>query len=155
MATATGEPIDSDIDSRTATFERKRPYDIDAGDDTSNAGSPASTPRKRVRCTGKLAYQDVRDFVPSGANFSSSAIFLEAETDGEIEGPQLVAPTKSEDMKDDSFCDVSEDSKSSNEGRRLFLGNLAYATTEEDLRAFFDGFVMQVLARTLNTLSQY
>lgn len=28
------------------------------------------------------------------------------------------------------------------EGRRLYIGNLAYATTEEDLRDFFVGFSM-------------
>jgi RNA recognition motif-containing protein len=28
------------------------------------------------------------------------------------------------------------------EGRRLYIGNLAYATTEEDLNAFFKGFLV-------------
>lgn len=28
------------------------------------------------------------------------------------------------------------------EGRRLYIGNLAYATTEENLREFFTGFAM-------------
>lgn len=28
------------------------------------------------------------------------------------------------------------------EGRRLYIGNLAYATTEGDLREFFTGFAM-------------
>ena len=28
------------------------------------------------------------------------------------------------------------------EGRRLYIGNLAYATTEEDLKNFFQGYLM-------------
>jgi len=28
------------------------------------------------------------------------------------------------------------------EGRRLYIGNLAYATTEGELKAFFDGYLM-------------
>ena len=28
------------------------------------------------------------------------------------------------------------------EGRRLYIGNLAYATTEEDLKSFFQGYLM-------------
>lgn len=31
------------------------------------------------------------------------------------------------------------------EGRRLYIGNLAYATTEEELTAFFKGYLMYVL----------
>jgi RNA recognition motif-containing protein len=28
------------------------------------------------------------------------------------------------------------------EGRRLYIGNLAYATTEEELKSFFQGYLM-------------
>jgi RNA recognition motif-containing protein len=31
------------------------------------------------------------------------------------------------------------------EGRRLYIGNLAYSTTDEQLKAFFAGFSMYVL----------
>jgi RNA recognition motif-containing protein len=31
------------------------------------------------------------------------------------------------------------------EGRRLYIGNLAYATTEGELQAFFKGYLMYVL----------
>lgn len=32
--------------------------------------------------------------------------------------------------------------QSAAEGRRLYIGNLAYATTEEDLKKFFEGYSM-------------
>lgn len=31
---------------------------------------------------------------------------------------------------------------SANEGRRLYIGNLAYATTEGELQTFFKGYLM-------------
>jgi RNA recognition motif-containing protein len=31
---------------------------------------------------------------------------------------------------------------SADEGRRLYIGNLAYATTEEELKDFFKGYTM-------------
>jgi RNA recognition motif-containing protein len=31
---------------------------------------------------------------------------------------------------------------SADEGRRLYIGNLAYATTEEELKEFFKGYTM-------------
>ena len=33
------------------------------------------------------------------------------------------------------------------EGRRLYIGNLAYATTEGDLKKFFEGYLMYVTTR--------
>lgn len=74
MANRNEGAINEGTDSRTATFERKRPFDLTTHDDSSNAGSAASTPRKRRKRRGKggdqRAYQDVRDFVPDGVNFS-------------------------------------------------------------------------------------
>lgn len=36
------------------------------------------------------------------------------------------------------------DQKALDEGRRLYIGNLAYATTEENLKAFFEGYLLYV-----------
>lgn len=34
------------------------------------------------------------------------------------------------------------------EGRRLYIGNLAYATTEAELKEFFNGYLMCVSSRS-------
>ncbi len=73
---ATNTEANMEEDSRTGTFELKRPHD-----DSSNAGSTKSTPRKRARRSGRIGQQDVRDFVPHGASFSTSAAAI-----GEGEG---------------------------------------------------------------------
>ena len=39
------------------------------------------------------------------------------------------------------------------EGRRLYIGNLAYATTEGDLKSFFTGYAVYGIARALLTSS--
>ena len=64
-------------DSRTATFDRKRSHTIASRDECMTDGSTTSTPRKRNKHVGRLGYQDVRDFVPSGGSFSTSTILLE------------------------------------------------------------------------------
>lgn len=38
------------------------------------------------------------------------------------------------------------------EGRRLYIGNLAYATAEGDLTAFFTGFSVYVILPSLSTV---
>ena len=40
-------------------------------------------------------------------------------------------------------------SASAAEGRRLYIGNLAYATTEGELKNFFQAYEVYVLAQTL------
>jgi RNA recognition motif-containing protein len=42
-----------------------------------------------------------------------------------------------------------KDTASANEGRRLYIGNLAYATTDEELKAFFTGYQMYVSRVTM------
>ena len=76
-----------ELDSRSATFhQNKRPHDLTIGDDHSSSGSAHSTPRKRARRVGKLFHQDVRDFVPVGASFSSTPIPLDEQATGQDEG---------------------------------------------------------------------
>ncbi len=76
-----------ELDSRAAAFHRnKRPHDLTIGDDHSSSGSAKSTPRKRARRTAKLRHQDVRDFVPVGASFSSTPIPLDERPQSEDEG---------------------------------------------------------------------
>ena len=77
MATNAADPMEQDTDSRTASFDHKRPYEVSSNDTASNAGRGHSTPRKRLKRTGKLGDQDVRDFVPVGANFSKSAVLVD------------------------------------------------------------------------------
>ena len=76
-----------ELDSRTAAFHpNKRPHDLTNCDDHSSSGSTNSTPRKRARRIGKLGRQDVRDFVPVGASFSSTPIPLDEQVPSEDEG---------------------------------------------------------------------
>jgi RNA recognition motif-containing protein len=46
---------------------------------------------------------------------------------------------KSEDKKDTSEADAAH-AASAAEGRRLYIGNLAYSTTDEQLKEFFSGY---------------
>jgi len=83
MATNIAEIPSEDIDSRTATFERKRPYDVATRDDSSNAGSAESTPRKRKKHAAKLGYHDPRDLMPNDASFKSDSAPIEKPPNGE------------------------------------------------------------------------
>lgn len=93
MATTPMDTIDADTDSRTATFERKRPHDVATQDDNSNSGSAHSTPRKRKKHAAKLGYQDVRDFVPNGGSFSTDVCHLEEGNNDDGKKSQEAAET--------------------------------------------------------------
>ena len=140
--------MDGDTDSRTTTLERKRPYDLAIGDGNSNASSINSTPRKRAKYTGKLGHQDVRDFVSTGASFSSSAVPFDDVSASEGESVQLVASIKNKEVEGDDFYHISEDDTPTKEGRRLYIGNLSGNATVEDVRKFFSGYSMYVLLRS-------
>ena len=157
MDPSTEGAMEGDTDSRVATLERKRPYDPAIGDGNSNAGSVTSTPRKRAKYTGKLGHQDVRDFVPNGASFSSSALPFDDVSASEGESVQLVASIKNKEVEDDDFYHVSEDDTPIKEGRRLYIGNLSANATVEDVRKFFSGYSMYVLLRpyTMNIANIY
>ena len=87
MEVNTATPTAWELDSRTAAFQRnKRPRDLTTSDDLSSSGSANSTPRKRARRIGKLGHQDVRDFVPLGASFSSTPIPLDEQAPSEDKG---------------------------------------------------------------------
>ena len=87
MESNTTNPTAWNLDSRTAGFHQsKRPRDLTIRDDHSSSGSANSTPRKRARRIDKLGHQDVRDFVPVGASFSSTPILLDEQALGEDEG---------------------------------------------------------------------
>lgn len=49
--------------------------------------------------------------------------------------------TKISDSPPNSKADIAH-AASAAEGRRLYIGNLAYSTTEEQLKEFFQGFAM-------------
>ena len=81
--------MEQDIDSPPATLERKRPHNVVSRDDASNAGSAHSTPRKRAKKAGKLGHQDVRDFVPVGASFSTIAVPMDQVEENGDEASQV------------------------------------------------------------------
>lgn len=157
MDTPTEGAMEGDTDLSSTILERKRPYHLAIGDGNLNAGSVTSTPRKRAKYTGKLGHQDVRDFVPTGARFSSSAVPLDDMSASEDESVQLVASIKNEEVEDDSFSDGLEDDTPINEGRQFYMGNLSSDATAEDVRKVFSGYSMYVLLRsyTMNFANIY
>ena len=87
MEINTNNPTAWELDSRAAAFHRnKRSHDLTMSDDHSSSGSANSTPRKRARRAGRLHHQDVRDFVPPGASFSSTPIPLDERPPGGDDG---------------------------------------------------------------------
>lgn len=160
MTTNFADPIEED--SRTATFERKRPLELVSHDNPSTAGSVPSTPRKRAKHTGKQGHQDVKDFVSAGGSFSASAAPLVAEQHNDIPNSPVHRSSFSqlqeqEGERESVFAKghgynvISKDRggepswdaiNSVTEGLRLFVGNLHFATKEEDVRKFFKGYTM-------------
>ena len=151
MATNAADPAEQDTVSRTVTLERKRHHDIVSRDESSNAGSAHSTPRKRVKHAGKLGYQDVRDFVPVGASFSTSIVPVHEPQDSRDDGSQVeLSPTTETlngyEVLKVSESDVAERERALVEGRRLLIKDLHPNTTEEDLKKLFKGYSMWVAA---------
>lgn len=144
--------MDENTDSRTATFERKRPFDTAARYDSSHAGSADSTPRKRVKRMDqygdKRGYQDVRDFVPNGVQFSKSGGQLaqqhgyrsENEDDEDFNDVKVEGYAESVDREEEDS--TKEDDAAFTEGRRLHIGNLPGGATMDDIRKFFEGYSM-------------
>lgn len=156
MATNAADPMEEDTKSRT-TLERKRPHDAISRDDASNAGSAHSTPRKRAKHAGKLGHQDVRDFVPVGASFSTSVVPVDESQDSGDDGSQSEISPKAERSSNHEFIevtqhDVAEQEKALVEGRRLVIGDLPPDTTKEDLNQFFNGYTMYVIVLTSRSL---
>ena len=131
MEINTTDPTAWESDSRTAAFQRnKRPRDLTLSDDLSSSGSANSTPRKRARRIGKLGHQDVRDFVPLGANFSSTPIPLEEQALGEdeaihvetsLEGEELQNHISNQDIATQPLQDVQNGIIASEDDRLGFL----------------------------------
>ena len=147
MATSTAEPVEQDTDPNTATLERKRPHDVISRNDNSSIASAHSTPRKRARHAGKLGHQDVRDFVPVGSTFSTSAVPIDEPQDSGDDGFQVNTDPKAETLSDYEMSGASdfddpERQKALDEGRRLLIAHLAPETTTEDLKQFFKDYSM-------------
>ena len=137
--------LEQDTDLGAATHQRKRPRGAVSRDDTSNAGSAHSTPRKRAKHAGKLGHQDVRDFVPVGASFSTSVVPVDEAQDSGDDGSQAEMSLKAEALNDDDVFEMfesngTEQQKALVEGRRLLIRDLPPDTTEEDLTQFFKGY---------------
>ncbi len=147
MATNAADPMEQDTDSRIATLERKRPHNVVSRDGASNASSAHSTPRKRVKHAGQLGCQDVRDFVPVGVSFSTSAVGVDEAQDSGDDGSQVELSLKAETLNDRevfkvSDANVADRERALLEGRRLVIQDLPPNTTEEDLEQFFKGYSM-------------
>ena len=103
------DPTAWELDSRTAALHRsKRPHDLTICDDHSSSGSANSTPRKRARRIGKLGHQDVRDFVPVGASFSSTPVLLDEQAPSEEEGMHVERSLRGKGLQNhDSDQDIA------------------------------------------------
>ena len=149
MATdAAFDPREQDQNSVTPTLlERKRTHDVD---DALNIVTAHSTPRKRAKKTGKPGYQDVRDFVPVGATFSTSVVPMEEVRDrSDDDGSRVGMDQDSEGLSDVELLGVLEETgveeqKALVEGRRLLIRDLPPGTTEEHVTQFFEGYSMWV-----------
>ena len=149
MPTDAAAPGEQDPDSDTATLERKRPHDVINSDDASITESAYSTPRKRTKKAGKLGHQDVRDFVPGGATFSTSVVPIDEAQDSGDDVSQLESSIKRKTPSDyETFTvsktDGAEQQKALVEGRRLIIKDLPPRTTEEHLKQFLKGYSMYV-----------
>lgn len=136
-------------DSRTAIFERKRAHDVATRDDDSKVGSATSTPRKRVKHARKLSHQDVRDFVPVGGSFSTSAVPVDEAQSSDNGSLQVESSESAESDEADTreLANGQEDDAAGaavSEGRRLYIGNLSDLATEADVKHLFRGYVMYV-----------
>ena len=144
MATTAADSMDEDADSGRATFERKRPHNTLSRDDASNVSSAHSTPRKRVKHGRKLSRQGIRDFVPVGASFSTSAVPVEKAGDSSDEGLQAETSLKTENLSNNEAVGTFESDAAEHEGRRLLITDLPPNITEEDLKQFFEGYSVWV-----------
>ena len=134
MATSAAAPMEQNLDSCSATIERKRPHDVIISDGSSITGSAHSTPRKRAKRVEKLGHQDVRDFVPVGATFSTSVVPVEEAQDIGDGGSEVYLDPESDVLSDHGSFKVSgphgaEQNKALVEGRRLLVENLPSDTT--------------------------
>ena len=149
MATdAAFDPTEQDPNPATPTLlERKRPHDVV---DASNTVTAHSTPRKRAKKAGKPGHQDVRDFVPAGATFSTSVVPVEEVRDSSDEDDSRVEMDQDrEGLSDVELLGVLEENgveeqKALVEGRRLLIRDLPPDTTEEHVNQFFEGYSMWV-----------
>ena len=154
MATdAVFDPREQDPNSGTPTLlERKRPHDVD---DASNTVTAHSTPRKRAKKVGRPGHQDVRDFVPVGATFSTSVVPLgEARDSGDEEGSRVEMDQGSEELSDGEILGVLEENgveeqEALVQGRRLLIRGLDPDTTEEHVKQFFEGYSVWVIVSLL------
>ena len=154
MATdATFNPMEhKDINSDTAApLERKRPHDnADNADNALNTVTAHSTPRKRAKKAEKPGYQDVRDFVPVGATFSTSVVPMgEVRDSSDEDGARLETDQDSEGLSDVKLLRLPEENgveeqKALVEGRCLLLTDIAPDTTKKHLNEFFKGYSMWV-----------
>ena len=134
MATnAAGSVDDDDIDSRIATLERKRPNDVISRDDASSPGSAHSTPRKRAKHAGELGHQDVRDFVPVGASFSTSAVPVEDAPNSSDDGSQANRNPYSEALSDQSALISSSEDMEVHQGNGS--GQIDKVTAEDSIHS--------------------
>jgi len=93
MAPDTAELRSDNMDSRTATFERKRPHEQATREDNTNAESAASTPRKRKKHSQDIQYGSVRDSMSNGDSLILDSANPEEPRNGETESAHEVSDT--------------------------------------------------------------
>ena len=100
---------------------------------SANAETPVTVPAAAVNDTAPAATPDV----------------VEALT----EAVKNTAITPKPEVKHETEAEVAAHAASAAEGRRLYIGNLAYSTTDDQLKEFFTGFSMYVATTFLLALS--
>lgn len=98
-------PLGAELDSRTASFERKRPR----YDSFGLAISPSHVPTSRRKLLRTLGKQDVRDLVPAGGSFSSS---MSSFTEGE--DLELVSKTSLQEEHANTAVAADDDGSENN-----------------------------------------
>lgn len=93
MAPDTAELRSDNMDSRTATFERKRPHEQATREDNTNAESAASTPRKRKKHSQDIKYGSLRDSMSNGDSLILDSANPEEPRNGETESAHEVSDT--------------------------------------------------------------
>ena len=154
--------MDEEDDSRTAVFERKRPFESVTQDGTKDTSSTGSPSRKRSRHANKAEYQDLRDFVPVGATFSTTGRDLENVDEDHLGDDVGNSDNDDEENEAGESLGLNDQGNGSPihdidaaivEGRRLEIGNLPVGVTKTDIEKLFKGYSMSLYPPKFETSS--
>jgi len=141
--------FDEDVNSRSATFDRKRSHGGSSRGGTSNGGSAQSTPRKRAKHAGNVGHQFVEDFVPAGGSFTIPQ--YSTQKNGGPDVRSTPSPPNHEGGVEDSSDGQENHSKKSSDTnpygctrRRVLLEGIPLKTPDDKIREAFAGFSVYV-----------